>query len=332
MVSVIIPVYNRQQYLEECVRSVLNQTYKNFEILLIDDGSEDDSPVICRALAQENSCIRFFESSHKGVSAARNIGLEASKGDFVFFIDSDDVIHPDLFGSLVTGLRETDAAIAGTGCVFINEHNWDKVYKYIEKNRNNAQTKYLTFDEVMEDVFCVGETPLSLLGGVMMKRELVGDTKFCTDLFIGEDFYFIYENMIKQASVVYLDKKWYFARNHSGNSSWDFGYSGFMNRVLRRELVWKSEEAQGRKRYAAAQKNAVFGLYKSFMNRKTLTRSEKSKIKKVMRSYGKVLFRDLYAKNKVQYVFCLWIPGGYQIIHFIEPLSVKIARKLRGRK
>lgn len=332
MISVIIPVYNRQQYLEECVSSVLWQTYKNYEIILIDDGSTDASPSICRKLAQENSCVRFLESSHMGVSAARNLGLQVAKGDYVFFVDSDDIIHPDLFEALVKGLKESDAAMAGTGCVYLKEEDWGKVYKYIEKNRGNAQTKYLTFEEVMEDVFCVGNTPLSLLGGVMMKRELIGDTKFCTDLYIGEDFYFVYENMIKQSSAVYLKQKWYFARNHSSNSSWDFGYSGFMNRVKRRELVWKSEETQGRKKYAVAQKNAVFGIYKSFIKRKDLLRSERKKIKKAMRVYGKTLFRDFNKKNKIQYVICLWLPGGFHVINFIESLTGKRAHKSKDKK
>ena len=250
MVSIIIPVYNREKYIEECIRSIRAQTYKNYEIILIDDGSTDNTLAICRTLAQEEPVIRILESSHVGVSAARNIGLDAAVGDYVFFLDSDDIIHPCLLETLVNGLTETGAVIGGTMCVSIWEENWDKAYEYIEKSPGPGEITYQTFEETLEAVLSVGKTPLGMIGGVMIRRDIIDQTRFRPDLYIGEDFFFVYENMIKGGSTVFLKQKWYFARNHANNTSWDFGYSGFMNCLLRRELVWKSEEAMGRKKYA----------------------------------------------------------------------------------
>ena len=309
MISVIIPVYNREKYVEECIRSLQNQSYKNYEIILIDDGSTDDTLAICRRLAAEIPAIRILEGTHAGVSKARNIGLEAARGDFVFFIDSDDIIHPGLLEILVKSLKETDATIAATKCFSIWEQDWGNVYPYIERNPGPGETTYQTFEQTLEAVFCGGKNPLNMIGGVMMRRDLIGDTRFRDDLYIGEDFFFVYENMIKGGSTIFLKEIWYYARNHKDNTSWDFGYTGFMNRLLRRELVWKSEESLGRKKYAAAQKNAAFEL-SSFAFRKDLPRSEKQKIKKVMRSYRKVLFGDLCFKNKLKYLLYFWIPGG----------------------
>lgn len=327
MVSILIPVYNREQYIEECIRSIQAQTYKNYEIILIDDGSTDNTLAICRTLALTEPAIRILESGHVGVSAARNIGLDAAKGDFVFFLDSDDVIHPKLLEVLVQGLKETDAVIAGTQCISIGEQHWHKVYPHIEKNPGPGETTYQTFEETLETVFCGGKSPLGMIGGVMMRRDIIGNTRFRTDLYIGEDFFFIYENMIKGRSTVFLKQKWYFARNHANNSSWDFGYTGFMNRLLRRELVWKSEEALGRPKYAAKQKNAAFGLYSYIVGRKGLPRDEKRKIRKVILAYEKTLFPALCFSNKIRYIFYIWIPGGFPLLRSIESLVRKILHK-----
>ena len=88
--SIIIPVYNVEQYLSKCIESVLNQTYSNYEIILIDDGSKDDSGNICDALAKNNDFIKVIHKKNGGLSDARNVGLENSVGDYVIFLDSDD--------------------------------------------------------------------------------------------------------------------------------------------------------------------------------------------------------------------------------------------------
>ena len=262
MISVIIPVYNREKYIEECIRSVRNSTYRNYEIVIIEDGSTDNTAAICRALAEKEPAIRILEGVHAGVSAARNMGLEAARGDYVFFLDSDDIIHPQLLETLVTGMKETGAAIAGTQTFALQEAQWAQIYPYIEKNPGPGELTFQTFEETLEAVF-TQHTPLGMIGGVMMRRDLIGDTRFRRDLYIGEDFFFIYENMIKGGSTLFLKQIWYYARHHADNLSWDFAYTGFMNRLLRRKLVWESEEALGRKKNAVSQKNSLLGVYQT---------------------------------------------------------------------
>lgn len=331
MISIIIPVYNREKYIEECIHSIWAQTYKNYEIILIDDGSTDNTLSICHALAAQDPSIRILAGSHTGVSAARNIGLEAVKGDYVFFLDSDDIIHPQLLEVLVNGLKETGAAIAGTICQSVSEQYWHKVYEYIEQDQGPGETTYQNFEETLEAVFSK-KTPLGMIGGVMMRQDIIGDTRFRTDLYIGEDFYFIYQNMIKGGSSVFLKQKWYFARHHADNTSWDFRYSGFMNRLLRRELVWKSEEALGRPKYAAVQKTHAFSLYAQFVKRKDLPREDKRKIKKTMREYGKVLFPALSPGNKILYILYLWVPGGFSLTQKLWPSILAFVHKFRPGK
>ena len=94
-VSFIIPVYNVEKYLKKCIKSVLDQSYKNIEVLLIDDGSTDGSPKICDDYAKKDSRIKVFHKENEGLSATRNLGVKLSTGKYITFIDSDDTISED---------------------------------------------------------------------------------------------------------------------------------------------------------------------------------------------------------------------------------------------
>ncbi|MGV4415210.1 glycosyltransferase family 2 protein [Chryseobacterium sp. T1] len=97
LISVIVPVYNVEKYLEQCIQSILNQTYANFELILINDGSRDNSLSICQKYAQQDARIVLIDKENEGVSSARNIGIDIAKGEWITFIDSDDYISPSYF-------------------------------------------------------------------------------------------------------------------------------------------------------------------------------------------------------------------------------------------
>lgn len=101
MVSIIIPVYNTEKYLRKCVESVIKQTYQDFEIIIIDDGSNDSSPALCDSLAIENPKIKVIHQKNAGLSAARNKGLEISSGDYILFLDSDDYMNENALQNLL---------------------------------------------------------------------------------------------------------------------------------------------------------------------------------------------------------------------------------------
>lgn len=112
LITVIIPTYNSAKTLERCLASVLHQTYSNLEIILIDDGSTDQTPVICDQLAQQDRRIKVVHQSNQGLSAARNAGLEIMRGDFVTFVDSDDAIATDLIERLYQALVQHQVPLA----------------------------------------------------------------------------------------------------------------------------------------------------------------------------------------------------------------------------
>ena len=113
-ISIIVPVYNTEKYLPRCIDSILGQSFADFELLLIDDGSTDESGAICDAYAKKDDRVRVFHQPNKGVSAARNVGLKYATGDWIFFPDSDDIVMPDAFEFMMKLLDEqTDYLMVG---------------------------------------------------------------------------------------------------------------------------------------------------------------------------------------------------------------------------
>ena len=112
LISVVIPVYNVEDYVRKCIVSVINQTYSNLEILVIDDGSTDHSGQICDELAATDGRIRVFHTFNGGLSAARNVGIDHATGFFIAFVDSDDWIEPDMYQFLYQQIIEYDADIS----------------------------------------------------------------------------------------------------------------------------------------------------------------------------------------------------------------------------
>ena len=111
-ISVIVPVYKVEPYLDRCVQSVVNQTYPNLEIILVDDGSPDQCPVMCDTWAKKDPRIRVIHKKNGGLSDARNAGMAAASGEYISFVDSDDWIAPEMLERLVKALERDDSDIA----------------------------------------------------------------------------------------------------------------------------------------------------------------------------------------------------------------------------
>lgn len=307
MVSVIIPAYNRQAYIQECLESVLSQSYENFEIIIVDDGSSDQTAEICRNMAKQDSRIQLYAGEHKGVSAARNMALEKALGEYLFFLDSDDIIHPRLLEVLVGGMEESGAKIGGTMCFSVKNEVWDRYKpKFIDQSEVQSYD-CVSFEDALETTFS-RKTPISMIGGVMFSRDWVGATKFRTDLTIGEDFWFIYENLTKGTSVVYLKSWLYLSRLHQQNSSWDYKYSGFMTRFLRKELVWKNEEKCGRQVNADRQKSEVLGTYLRCLKHNRVYSKDCKMMRKTMRKHQKTLLKAMNIRKKIAFLAVVYLP------------------------
>ena len=134
--TIIVPVYNVERYIEGCINSILAQTFINFELILIDDGSTDMSGKICDIYADKDRRIKVIHQRNAGVSEARNTGIELIRGKYVSFIDADDYLHPEMYNTLVSVLDEfhTDVAICGMarvtleGEIISQNYGGEKIY------------------------------------------------------------------------------------------------------------------------------------------------------------------------------------------------------------
>lgn len=133
LLSIIVPVYNVEKYLSDCINSILNQTYRDFELILIDDGSTDLSGKICDEYSKKDSRIKVIHKNNMGCSAARNTGINFATGDLVAFADSDDLIDSDMYDILIENIDFTNSDVSA--CSFVEEYNLG-MSKVVQKHQN----------------------------------------------------------------------------------------------------------------------------------------------------------------------------------------------------
>lgn len=213
LVSVIIPVYKVEKYLNQCIESVVNQTYQNLEIILVDDGSPDNCPKMCDEWAKKDSRIKVIHKENGGVSSARNMALEVFKGDYLCFLDSDDTIHPNYIEVLHNAIKENNADVSVC--------NWKKVYDI-----NNPQNKKLNSEKLSYKVFnnsnifdLLYNKQIPLVMALWLKmyaREIFKDIRF-PDVVVSEDDAIIHKVLFNCKRLVYVDCVLY--NNTQRNSS-----------------------------------------------------------------------------------------------------------------
>ena len=142
-ISVVVPVYNVEDYLDRCVKSIISQTYENLEVILVDDGSADGSPVMCDSWAQKDPRIKVIHKPNGGVSSARNAALDAATGDFIGFVDSDDWIENDFYELLMKSLAENGSDIAFCGYYVVERSGEKKGYKNLLDSSICDRNRYL---------------------------------------------------------------------------------------------------------------------------------------------------------------------------------------------
>lgn len=219
LISIIVPIYNASSYLYDCIQSVLRQTYPYFELILVDDGSQDESKKICEKMSAEDHRIVLLSQSHQGVSAARNNAIKASTGKYLFFLDSDDLIHPCLLEILLTLLNNTHAALAVAEYSFITSDSSLQSEKREPISQSYSDHIYLDHQNALY-LFVQGYTHLLYgIGGIMIRRPDTILPFFDEQLQNGEDTKFIYQILLHNADVIILHRPWYYYRKHENNTS-----------------------------------------------------------------------------------------------------------------
>ena len=182
LITIIVPIYNSQKYLEQCIESIINQTYKNLEIILINDGSEDESLNICNKYKKIDNRIIVINQENSGVSVARNSGLKKASGEWISFVDSDDWIEKKFCEILIKNATENNVDVVFSG--------YNKVYKdEISKiNVSNGVKKYSS-EEFLIKVLNV-QTSYGFIHMKLIKKSVINNIFFESELKVAEDALF----------------------------------------------------------------------------------------------------------------------------------------------
>ena len=210
LISIIVPVFNVDQYLEYCIESILAQTITNYEMILIDDGSTDHSPSICDRYAEKHPQIFVFHQTHLGVADTRNIGLKYSKGDYVVFVDSDDYINPKMLEILYNHLLEFKADISI--CSF------EKVFSHSKQELPDYDRKLCCYTniEACEQLFSEEYLDMAVCWNKLYKKDLFQNIAFPMGI-IHEDEAVAYKLLYQASLIVYTNAKlYYYFQNEKG--------------------------------------------------------------------------------------------------------------------
>lgn len=202
-ISVIVPVYNGQDYLEKCIDSIEKQTYDNLEIIIINDGSVDRTGEVCRKLTKDYENIQVVLTNDEGVSVARNAGMDKATGEFVTFVDADDRILPDTINALYNCISETDSDIAG--CGFFSWRKEEEIYNTPGEIIGEDYKIYAP-DEFLEEGILKGN---SRCWSKLYRCAAIGELRFRQGLTIGEDMLFLVDLLPKVRTVAEISYKGY---------------------------------------------------------------------------------------------------------------------------
>lgn len=314
-ISVITPMYNGEAYIRQCIRSVQDQSEQNWEMIIIDDGSTDRGPLICEELSREDDRIRLYRQKNGGVSSARNKGLDLAEGEYVFFLDSDDMIHPRLLKEMVK-----QAQGYGYGLVFCGYARIEEWLDGYTSNENILHWQAAKGEEIYEWFHKKYTNEMSGIGGKMIRKDMIENLWFDESLSNGEDTYFLYQLICKGISSSYTPSKWYCYRKHQGSVTHSAGmvqgerYCESSMRIRDGEyrrgnfdyaLTWELLLAEQIERNYAAQRG-------------TGDRVSKKSIRRMANAQRRhPMFGRLYPSNKILFYSCLYCYPLYVILNRI---------------
>ena len=205
LISIIIPVYKVEKYLVRCLDSVLAQTYKDLQIILVDDGSPDKCPQICDEYASKDKRVKVIHQKNAGVSNARNNGLKIANGDYVLFIDSDDYIIPDMCAKMLTLAQQTKADMVVCDMQYVNATQKKKPahITYISK-------PYISVSNALEYLVTNASFGYSCMCNKLICQKWFQNTYFSEDIKRGEDLIMLSSLLSQITKIVYIPVKFYY--------------------------------------------------------------------------------------------------------------------------
>lgn len=209
-ISVIVPVYNSEKYLKRCIDSILNQTYKAIELILVDDGSPDNCGKICDEYAKKDKRVRVIHKTNAGVSAARNSGLEIASGNYATFVDSDDYIEPEMYGNMMEKVHQYNCDVVMCDCIKdFTDHS--EIYTHDIRagfyDKEQLVNEYYPHLLMMENV----EYPATISNWlILFNRNKLGNLRYVVGVRYSEDLLFGAQLVYNTDSFYYMKEQAYY--------------------------------------------------------------------------------------------------------------------------
>lgn len=225
LVSIIVPIYNVEKYLDKCVESVVNQTYKSLEIILVDDGSPDNCPKMCDDWAKKDSRIKVIHKNNGGISKARNCGIDKATGEYLMFVDSDDWIDENTVEELYRIAKNENVDIV----------SYSLIKEYSENTVNNINdVKYcIYYKEEFYEKLIDDDNVAGFVWNKFFKRSLIGNQRFDSDLHCCEDLEFCSRVFMNCCKVAYTTCKFYHYRQRLDSITGNFDYNPKMLSLIK---------------------------------------------------------------------------------------------------
>ena len=201
LISIIVPIYNVEKYLSKCIESILEQTYTNFELILVNDGSPDKCGRICNEYAKKDSRIKVIHKKNGGLSSARNIGIDVAKGEYLGFVDSDDYIEPYMYEYLLKAALDNECSLSVCNINYVFEDG-----KILNKV-TNASDEVLNFVEAITEMNTYKKFDMGAWSK-LYKKDLFKNIRFPEGK-LSEDFYIMYKIFDRAQKVAYVSTPCY---------------------------------------------------------------------------------------------------------------------------
>lgn len=323
LISIVVPVYNVEQYLEKCVESLIRQTYSNIEIILIDDGSVDESGKICDKYGDKYNNIIVVHQTNKGLSGARNSGIEISKGDYIAFVDSDDFVTDNYIEYLYDLLKKYEADIS----MCSNYKFFEGEKLHTNEKKIKIKIKQFTAEEALEDLL-YRKNITAYACGKLFKKELFKEVCF-PERQLFEDLSTIYKLLDRCKKVCWSSAENYYylqRKNSIVNSEFNTRKLSVVDTGI--EICEFIKEKYPDILGAAISKVFISSvdMYRRIPNKESYG-TEKDYLRRIINSYKKIVFED--KKNKpltrcIAFVACINVNILKSVCKFYTFLGEKL--------
>ena len=323
MISIVMPVYNAEKYLKKSIESILNQTYPVWELILIDNGSEDDSFRICQEYAKQDERIWLIHQyQNKGVSVARNLGLEKVTGEYTTFLDADDWVAPDYLEQLMKTAKGTQADMVVCGFQKVYDKQRCEEETLSREGNQSFQVKIYSREEYIRDCLLNGCTHC---WGVLYQSSLVEGIRFPAKITIGEDVLFLIEVVLQAEKMAVTEYNGYgYYINENGTMNRRFTPS-YMDQIL----CWQKAKEKLLGQYSAVEDklNSIMVVSTMLVVGKlsALSKEELREYKEEAKKCLEVI-KEYGSQRKVIKL----LPSGYALKVKIYKMSPTIYMKLYG--